>query len=353
MTNKLPPIYFYIPQGLWPDTMPKSADENWKGFGIGIYAWTLQTYLRLKADGFPCELVAELPREGIVLIHRNCLRAHNDQLKPGPKLLLICIKAEQRPYPYAQLHVVQNPLETMHLRNSYYLPHWTQPGLIQRHPARCDRFETIAFFGHENNIALEFYHPSWQQQLQALGLSWQPVINRNHWHDYSNLDNRWHDYSQIDAIVAVRSFEGHTGCLHGNYVSKPATKLYNAWLAGVPAILGCEAAYQAERYSPLDYVEVATPSALISALKRLKEEPNLRSAMVNNGRIRAKAITPSSTTKKWRYFLETIALPAYDRWCNQSHWSQQITLGQGYIGFQGNRVKDKLTKVLLASNNSR
>ena len=148
--------------------MPSNADDNWNGFGIGIYAWTLQTYLRLQAENFPCKLVSELPAEGIVVVHRNCLRAHNN-LKPGQKLLLICLKAELKQYIYAQLHVVQNPLETL-FKNSYYLPHWPQPGLISRDSARGDRFENIAFFGHEVNLAPEFKHPSWQKQINAMGL---------------------------------------------------------------------------------------------------------------------------------------------------------------------------------------
>ncbi|MEQ8959223.1 MAG: hypothetical protein RLP02_15105 [Coleofasciculus sp. C2-GNP5-27] len=34
----IPPIYFYIPQPYWQDNFPDRADENWQGFGLGIYA---------------------------------------------------------------------------------------------------------------------------------------------------------------------------------------------------------------------------------------------------------------------------------------------------------------------------
>lgn len=308
--------------------MPASVDDNWNGFGIGIYAWSLQTYLRLQADNFPCELVGELPTEGIVLVHRNCLRAHHN-LKPGPKLLLICIKAELKQYIYAQLHVVQNPLEMLLLKDSYYLPHWPQPGLIPRDLRRSDRFENVAFFGHEANLAPELMHPSWQKQLDALGLRWQPVINRNRWDDYSEIDTRWNDYSKIDAIVAVRSFDRQQ-----SFQTKPATKLYNAWLAGVPAVLGSESAYQAERKSELDYLEVASPTDVISALKRLRDDPALRRAIVSNGQVRAQAIQPSSLTARWRNFLENIAVPTYSRWCAKPRWLQQMLLARSYLMFK-------------------
>ncbi|NEP60100.1 MAG: hypothetical protein F6K31_24355 [Symploca sp. SIO2G7] len=215
----LPPIYFYIPPPYWPDTIPASADKAWKGFGIGIYTWTLQTYLRLKADGFPCQLVSELPEEGIVLVHRNSLRVHN-RLKPSKNLLLICLKAELNQYPYAQLQVVQNPTESQTGKNCYYIPHWPQPGLIPRNPTRGDRFENIAFFGHQTNLAAELLEPAWEQELQALGLNWCPRLNSNRWDKYEEIDNCWHNYNNIDAIVAVRSFDRQQ-----NYPTKPATKL--------------------------------------------------------------------------------------------------------------------------------
>jgi len=348
MSENLPPIYFYIPQRYFPQTIPASADENWQGFGIGIYAWTLQTYLRLKAEGFPCELVGELPTEGIVLVHRNSLRVHNDNFKPTPKLLLICLKAELREYPYAQIHIVQNPRETEILKDSYYIPHWSQPGLIPRNPARGDRFENIAFFGHEVNLAPSLLHPSWQNQLESLGLHWQPIINRNRWDNYQDIDNRWNDYSEVDAIVAVRSFDQQQLYLSRNYISKPATKLYNAWLASVPAILGCESAYQAERQHLLDYLEVTSPTDILSALKRLLDEPALRQEIVKNGQIRAQKIHPSNITSRWCSFLNDIAVPAYYRWCAKPRWSQKISLGRSYLTFNVNRGQYKMRTALAA-----
>ena len=66
----LVPIYFYIHPQHFPVDIPHTVEENWSGFGLGIYAWTIQTYLRLKLNGFPCFLVNRIPDEGIVFIHR-------------------------------------------------------------------------------------------------------------------------------------------------------------------------------------------------------------------------------------------------------------------------------------------
>ncbi|HEY9747234.1 MAG TPA: hypothetical protein V6C63_00930, partial [Allocoleopsis sp.] len=67
MTKQLPPVYFYLPKADWTDDMPETADTYWVGFRRGVYCWTLQTYLRLQASGFPCQLVDTLPDEGIIL----------------------------------------------------------------------------------------------------------------------------------------------------------------------------------------------------------------------------------------------------------------------------------------------
>ncbi|NET33858.1 MAG: hypothetical protein F6K19_17865 [Cyanothece sp. SIO1E1] len=336
------PIYFYIPPCHWPEEMPAGANEGWAGFGLGIYAWTLQTYLRLQADGFPCHLVSTLPAAGIILAHRNSLQTHNPAFKPGAKQLLICLKAESAPYPFAHLHVVQNPLEAHRLKNSYYLPHWPQPGLIPRDGNRGDRFENIAFVGHATNLAPELQHHSWLQQLNDLGLNWQPLTNQNRWDRYQDMEYHWHDYSTIDAVLAVRSFNHRHLILSQNHLTKPATKLYNAWLAGIPAILGCESAYQAERKSNLDYVEVASLESAIAALKQLRDDQAWRQDMVKHGQTRAQAIKPSRITAQWRKFLETVAIPIYDHWCAQPGWKQELSLSRSYLTSAINRLGHKV-----------
>ncbi|MGF1480784.1 MAG: glycosyltransferase [Cyanophyceae cyanobacterium] len=336
--TKLPPIYFYIPSSHWIETLP-AADDNWQGFGLGVYAWTLQTYLRLRAEGFPCTLVQEFPEEGIVLAHRNSLRSH-PHFQPGRNLLLVCLKADVNSHPAALLHVVQNPLARAF--GGYYMPHWTQPGLIPRHPERGDRFENIAFFGHADNLVAELQHPAWFEQLHRLGLNWQAILNRNHWNDYHSINNCWNDYSTVDAVIAVRSFK------HRRYVNKPATKLYNAWLAGVPAILGCESAYRAERRSELDYLEVSSLEGLITALQRLRDDTALRRAMAKNGQVRAQAVQPSSMTARWRNFLTKVAVPTYYRWCSQPDWIQQLQLARCALAFNRERVQSKMRSHLQA-----
>ncbi|WP_199245876.1 hypothetical protein [[Phormidium] sp. ETS-05] len=319
------PIYFYIPQADWPDSpIPDNADTYWAGFGgnltSGVYAWTVQTYLRLKHNGFPCELTGKLPEQGIVLAHRSSLPFH---LQPGDKLVIVCLKADYDKHPYAQIHIVLNQEETQNLAGSYYMPHWIQSGLIPRDAGRGDRFENIAYFGIEKNLAPELRDPAWAEKLQELGLNWR-VVSRE----------RWHDFSDVDAILAVRNFAPET-----DYKWKPASKLVNAWHAGVPAILGCESAYQAERQSELDYMEVTSVDEAIKALQRLRDDQDLRHKMVENGQFRAQSTTPKQLTERWQKFLTDVAIPEYDRWCSSSKFTKQIYIAKRYLAIKENRLQ--------------
>lgn len=301
-----------------------------------MYAWTLQSYLWLRAY-WPCQLTDRLPDTGIVLVHRNALRA--GLIPVSPSRLLVCMQGDLPPYPQAQLQLVQNPTQ-----RGYFLPHWPQPGLIPRDRNRGDRFENLAFFGHQDNLT--GLGTDWPQRLEKLGLRWQPRVSQNRWDASAGVHPRWHDYSDIDAVVAVRSWRRQDRWRTRSYGHKPATKLYNSWLAGVPAILGAEAAYRAERQSDWDYLEVQNPEDLWTALVRLKQDPDLRQGMVRQGQRRSPAVHPESVVQHWLAFFQQVALPAYDRWASRPLW--RLVHGQRqWFSANLSRVDTKLRSALL------
>ncbi|EDX73450.1 hypothetical protein MC7420_3624 [Coleofasciculus chthonoplastes PCC 7420] len=342
MNEKNRSIYFYIPRNKWPDDyIPEIPENYWQWYQsrssryLSMYHWILQTYLHLKADGFPCQLIDTMPTEGIVLSHRYSLP---DNLQPQPRLLIVCIQADNKPHPYAQLHLVQNPTQEtsrqwLTLRECYYIPHWTHPGLIPRDPSRGNKFENIAFFGYDENLAPELKQTLWYEQLNNLGLNWYVVSRQNH----------FNDYSYVDAILAVRSFQSSD-----QYNWKPATKLHNAWRAGVPAILGCESAFRSERKSELDYIEVASLSDVISALKRLRDDLEFRQAMVDNGKVRAEDTEPDKMVNQWKSFLINKAIPAHERWCSTPVWRQQAFLkSRRYVTLKLEGIQRRLQSVIF------
>ena len=331
------PIAFYIPYAVWSsDGIPsfyKASDVSIYlnnccslPYVNTIYSWILQAYLWLKLDGFPCTLVKTLPSEGIVITYWGSLPI---DFKPSTKLLIISILADGLyPHPYSQLRIVQNRQQALSFHNSYYMPHWPQPGIIPRSPSRGDQFENIGFFGAISNLSPELKSLSWQSQLEALGLKWHIIE-----------PDCWNDYSDIDAVLAVRDFEKR------DYFQKPATKLFNAWHAGVPAILGCESAFQAELKSDLDYIEVSSPDEVIAALKRLRDDRDLRQAMIENGSLRAQETSIESLTARWRDFITQVAIPAYEDWCSASYVTQQSLFMQRFIAKKINGLSHKLKKV--------
>ncbi len=322
--NDTPPIYFYIPKVDFPDwEIPDDADRGWKIFeskpNNAVYNWSLQTYIRLKSIGFSCQLVDILPEVGIIFAHRYSLPF---DLRPKPNQLIVCMKADHDFHSYAQLHLVQNQQEANADGGNHFMPHWRQPGLIPRASVREDKFENIGYYGIEKNLTPEFKDPKWSEQLEALGLRW---------HIFG--EDIWNDYSQMDAIIAVRSFQ-----FQESYKYKPASKLYNAWHARVPAILGCDSAFRNERRSELDYLEVASVEDTIEALKKLRHNKALREAMVKNGIERAEVFTSETLVIQWRNFITDVAIPAYHRWCN-SGLQQKLYLAKQYLKVKENNLK--------------
>jgi hypothetical protein len=80
---------------------------------------------------------------------------------------------------------------------------------------------------------------------------------------------------------------------------KPASKLTNAWAAGVPAILSPELPYRELRRSSLDYLEARSGAEALEAIDRLVSDPALYSAMVANGLERAREFHSDCLTGRW------------------------------------------------------
>ena len=311
---QMPPIRFYLPDPIPPD-MPSSPDVYWLGFRgkmrSGVYAWIVQTFQWLQRAGFPCELTSEIPTDGIFVAHRKSVP--RGFIAP-PGVLFVCLRADATFHPYAHLHVVLNRRTLGRWYPSFYMPHWPQPGLLPRDPARGDRWENAAFFGDPASFTSEMTGAAWEETLRELELRWHFVP-----------PEKWHDFREVDVIVAARSFDNH------RHENKPPTKLFNAWRAGVPAVLGRESAFQQERRSDLDYLEVHSFGEVIEALRRLKNDPELRRAMAANGLERGKESDPERTTKRWQEFFDQIAIPAYEKVRTENPWQRTLHRWNGVL----------------------
>lgn len=323
--SMLPPIRFYLPDPI-PTDLPESPDLYWTGFRgkmrSGVYAWIVQTYQRLKATGFPVELTNQRPTDGIFVAHRKSLPRN---YVPPAGVLFVCLRADATFHPYAHLHVVLNQrLLGRCWFPSFFMPHWPQPGLLPRDPARGDRWENAAFFGDPASFTIEMTGPDWEAILRELGLKWLSIP-----------PEKWNDFRDIDVVVAVRSFDGH------RHENKPPTKLFNAWRAGVPAVLGRESAYQQQRRGPLDYIEVHSFPEVIDALRQLKADPELRREMRENGLMRGEECDPAIIAARWREFFERVAVPAYHYWRKASPLRNALFRAEGWIKTKALDLKER------------
>jgi len=276
-----------------------------------VTCWVYQTWSFLQKAGLDCTLSTELPSFLSTGIFITMSKLLTPSLRRSPKsygLFLIDILADGTPHRAADLHLVENRKYARFLPYSIFVPHWPQPFLKKRDPSRGNRFENICFFGEIQNLAPELRSQEWSERLyKELGLRFLIREPRD-----------WSDYSDIDCVVGIRSFS------RASYLNKPATKLYNSWLAGVPFIGGSDSAFAADGDPGENYLVAKSLKELLTHLKELKENSCLRSQLAENGVQSAQAYTKEATLEFWKkLFEETIPLRAF--FCQQrSPWQRMF-----------------------------
>jgi len=207
------------------------------------------------------------------------------------------------------LTVVQNKA-CIDSETDIFIPHWPQPGIISRLKERGSTIENIVFKGGDVNLYESFRSPEFKRELEKLGVTLR--INGRP----ENQPVMWHDYSTDDLVLAVRDLTEKDALV------KPASKLINAWIAGVPAFLGPEPAFREQRKSELDYIEVTTPQAVFEAVKLLKSQPELYQKMLANGQKRAEDFTAEKMIERWYEFLAGPVADGYKRWSKKNQVSR-------------------------------
>jgi hypothetical protein len=332
----LPPtskIFFYVPSSDLVKSVPSSISEYWEWADdfirrfpaklpdgrddctwIGPYNWTVQTFIHLRDDGFPCELTASLPTEGIIIAHGDFLPA---SLVPSAKQFVVEIKPDRSlQCIFANFVIVQNRHDPIQfgvprlLIRSAYVNYWPQPGLMVRDSNRGDRFENVCFMGNHEQFLRQT--DVLEAEIRRLGLRWTMMPRE-----------KWHDYREVDAIVAIRPSD--SGAPANDPAAavfatnrKPASKLFNAWLAGVPAVLSSDVAYRDLRKSELDYLEANNIPEVVDSLRQLMDNAGLRRSVVENGRRRAPEFSADETLRAWKAIIGNLIVPEYAAWSRSS-----------------------------------
>jgi hypothetical protein len=297
-------VTFFLDDGEVGALRGLDPDRDWRELQRGERAWVLQTYLRLADAGYPVQLASRLPESGVVVFHAKQRRAlplrRRSRGRSG--LVFVAVRGDVKQAGGADFELVQNRRSADGL-GRLFIPHWPQPGLLPRDAARGSRLERIAYKGFDRNLHPYFRGAGWRSFLASHGIEW--VVDSVPFAEGGTRGEalEWPDFRAVDAVLAVRP----AACPRRD--SKPATKLYNAWLAGVPALLSPDVAFRELWRSPLDFLEVTGPAAARSGVQRLLAEPDLYRRMVANGRARAAEFSADAVLAHWLELLEEI-LPA-------------------------------------------
>jgi hypothetical protein len=272
-----------------------SIERDPRRFVGGRNSWIAQTYVRLRAAlaarGLAVSAGARFVPGALCVAHRDDLDRFASDAHAS---FIVAVRADRAPVEACDVAIAQNSLA---LRgNERYLPLWPQPGLRPRDARRDDRVENVAYMGRTSSS------PSWLRNgLLAASLARLGVA-------LHVRERAWHDYADIDVALAVRDEAPAV------LATKPATKLYNGWLAGVPVIATPEPAYRELRAGPLDFVEVTSAEEIVRAIASLRADPRLYREMRAHGLARGREFDVHAVAARWLRLFDHELLPAFASW---------------------------------------
>lgn len=303
------PVYFVNKefekwQNIFHDnSLLEDSDSILEKVSSGNDIWSIQTYVQLKRRGLNVYLTPRYIPGKICIAPYHYIAIKDFSFN---SYVVACQLDSARPELCEQRTVLNRAC--IRTPEDHFIPQWPQTNLKSRDLSRDTRLEFLDFKGDIScNLAKPFRSPAFLQELAFLGIQFthSPSDPEQRLYDYM-------DYTNSDAILAVRN------ATETDLYRKPPCKLINAWFGGCPAILGPEPAYQDLRRSELDYFEVKSPKDALLALRRLKEDPDLYRAMVENGFQRSREFTPDQVALRWRDFLGTSVAQRYEQWLRQS-----------------------------------
>ncbi len=297
------PVYFVCRnRARWNDLLDGSSevslDKLHTRFRDARESWSVQPYIQLKQRGLNVFLVDRFIPGEICIATYEELRVSQFPITS----FVVCCRHDRGIPRICQQRIVQNPLNVMS-DSDFYLPHWPQPFINARDPSRGTRLENIAYKGREANLALPFRSQEFIESLAGMGV--KLVVSPKG--EASRVDDS-REYSQMDMVLAVRDSTEY------NLSIKPPSKLLNAWIAGCPAIMGPESAYQALRQHPLDFFEIRSTQEAIEYVRILKENPSLFAQAQEQCRVRAEAFSADAIALQWRDLLAGPVFEAHERW---------------------------------------
>lgn len=281
----------------WRDLerLDESAIEREPGrFVGGRNSWIAQTYLRLRASlearGWAVGVGPRFVAGAVAIVHRDDA---NDFAGARHSSFLVVVRADRAPVTACDVAIAQNRVGLA--PHERYMPLWPQPGLRTRDPERGTAIRRVAYHGRTGSAPAWFFDGALVDALERRGI------------EFRIEGSRWEDYREVDVLIAARE---ETAAV---LATKPATKVYNGWLARVPVLATAEPAYREIRRSAFDFIEIAAAGDVLRAIDLLRANPRLFEAMVGNGAKRGEEFSVEATRGRWLALLEDEVTPAFER----------------------------------------
>jgi hypothetical protein len=279
----------------------------------------LELYVRLKARGFPAT-VGPRPSTATHAIVASLeeLALWRDRLAPGPVTRLALAVARSptvvlvrgdlpltTPVPrYVRTEVMPTEASITDPARQITMPLLPQRGIIRRNRDRHERIERVALKGYRHNIPDELLDPTFVERLREIDVEFRIDTE-------DDKPLRWHDYRDVDVALCVRRFHPEFDT-DERYIRKPATKLVNAWSAGVIPIVAPEAGYLEEMDEGRDAIVASDTDEIVAALQELRDDPEYVRKLLAHGEAKAAGWTTDAVLDKWQRLLES-ELPSSSR----------------------------------------
>ena len=256
----------------------------------GDLAWTVQTWCRLRDFGVGGIEIATQPAAGRINLSKSKTLSRRGS---DPDLFQVSIQADYPRILWAQFHIQQNADQLC--EDSTFIYHWPQAGIVSRNADRT-AVERVGFLGSlGGNLAAG--EARWHEMLARRGLEF-----------VARSPDRWHDFSDIDIAIGLRSFG------YARHSRKPASKLVNAWLAGVPFIGGSDSAFSQVGTVGIDHLVAHNFEEALSQIDRLRSDPVLYAAIVAAGHARARRFSFERIAAQWVEMFEGPIAARYRQW---------------------------------------
>lgn len=285
------PTHFYHPR-----LRDRDLDDGAPVYdrGSSIDSWIVPTFLSLRRSGKAVTLGPDLPPGGVVFVSSYSVPG----LRLPGELYVVSLLADGFVHPRPDFTVVQNAEQLPFCAGGSFMPHWPEPSLRPRDRSRGTTISRMAYFGNLRNLAPAFADPSFARELRArTGVTFAtPAIES------------WGDYREVDLALSLRArgLRVWHGC-------KPATKLYNAWLAGVPLVGDLESAMANVAVPGLDYVLGADRPGVLEAVAGLVAAPERYNGFLSRAEQRAADHRPQRLDARWAALVDFVEWAARGR----------------------------------------